>query len=803
MFSPRWQKMWRDLWIARGRTAMMVTAIAVSIFGIGTVLSAYAILSREISRNYLGTNPASATLELDQVDDALAKAVLRQPGITSAEARATVLARAQVGPDQWRPLILFVAKDFNALQIATFRPDGGAWPPPPGTMLIERKALPMLNAQLGDELVVKTPNGPQRVVPIAGLAHDPGLAPAWQERMGYGYITPATLAWLGENGALDELKIVVSEQPLDAAAIERTSRDISAWLQQQGRVVKNIQIPPPGKHPHQSQMTTLLVLLIIFSLMALMLSAILSATMISGLLARQIRQIGVMKAVGARTRQIAGLYVVLILLISAAAVALGLPPSITAGRAFAAAVADLLNFTLGSQAIPWWVFLVQIMAGLLVPLLVSIGPIARGSRITVREAISDFGVSQEALGGRGLDAVLEALRGLDRTLLLALRNTFRRCGRLLLTLGLLAAGGGMFMTGLNVKAAWENNLNDAFMTRRYDIEIRLNHLEPVDTLTARIGSIPGVQSVESWGYAPTSLAQPGVIDVVRTYPDGGHGNFTLRGAPAATKLVRFPVLEGRWLQPGDTDAVVLNQMVRAQLPDAVVGDTITLSTDGRPATWRVVGMVQEIGSPAAAYVTDQAFGRAIGQPGYTCALRIVTDAHDPAARGEVIRAIERSLAEANTSVALVVPVSELRTAIGDHIFILIGSLIFMAVLMAIVGVLGLTSTMSTNVVERTREFGVMQAIGGTPGTVLRIVVIEGVFIGVLSWIFAIALALPLSALVGTVLGNLAFRAPLPLVISPLAVLIWLAIIIVGSSAASAYPAWRASRLTIRETLAYV
>ena len=803
MRSPRWQKLWRDLWLARGRTAMMVIAIAVSIFGVGTVLSAYTILTREITRNYLATSPASATLELDKVDEALVQAVRQRAGIADVEARASVLARAQVGPDQWRPLLLFVVKDFDAMRIGTFRADGGAWPPANGTMLVERTALPMLNARLGDTVVVKSPDGPQHAVPISGIVHDPGLAPAWQERMGYGYITPATLAWLSENGVLDELKIVVSEQPSDATAIEHTARDLAAWLQQQGRVVEEIQIPPPGKHPHQNQMVAILLLLLIFSLMSLALSAILVATMIAGLLTQQIRQIGVMKAVGAGTRQIAGLYVVMIVIVSAAAIALGSPASVAAGRGFATAVADLLNITLYSQAIPWWVFGVQTVAGLLVPLLVALGPITRGSRITVREAISDFGVSQETFGSRRLDALLGALRGLDRSLLLALPNTFRRRGRLLLTLGLLAAGGAMFMTGLNVSAAWQRNLADSFANRRYDLEIRLSRPEPVDTLSARISSVPGVQYVEAWGYAPTALARPGVIDVVRTYPDGGHGSLSIRAAPAATTLVRFPVLAGRWLQPGDTDAVVLNHMVRAQLPDVAVGDTVNLSIDGRPTTWHVVGIVQEVGSPAAAYVTDKALERAIGRPGQARALRVVTAERDPAARGEVIRAIERALAAADVSLAVVISDSELRTAVGDHIAILIFALIFMAVLMAIVGVLGLTSTLSTNVAERTREFGVMQTIGATPNTVLRIVVSEGVFIGVLSWIAAVPLALPLSALVGTVTGNLAFRVPLPLVISPLAALLWLAIIIVGSTAASAFPAWRASRLTIRETLAYV
>ena len=75
MNSPRWKKILRDLQAARGRMAMMVIAIAVSIFGVGMILSAYTILSREMSANYLGTNPASAFIELDRVDEALVKTV--------------------------------------------------------------------------------------------------------------------------------------------------------------------------------------------------------------------------------------------------------------------------------------------------------------------------------------------------------------------------------------------------------------------------------------------------------------------------------------------------------------------------------------------------------------------------------------------------------------------------------------------------------------------------------------------------------------------------------------------------------
>jgi len=130
MVSPRWKKLWRDLRAARGRMVMMVIAIAVSIFGVGAILSAYTILMREISLNYLGTQPASAFLELDAVDDALVQAVRQQPGIADAEATSWVMGRVEVKPNEWLPMLLFVIPDFNGMRISTFESESGDWPPP-------------------------------------------------------------------------------------------------------------------------------------------------------------------------------------------------------------------------------------------------------------------------------------------------------------------------------------------------------------------------------------------------------------------------------------------------------------------------------------------------------------------------------------------------------------------------------------------------------------------------------------------------------------------------------------------------
>ncbi len=825
MLSPRWRKILRDLQMARGRIVMMTVAIAVSIFGVGTILSAYTIMIREISRNYLDTNPASALLEVEGLDDALVQAVKGRPHILDAQAGAWVIARAKIGANEWAPLMLFVVPDFSALRINTFQPEAGAWPPPERAILLEREALALIDGKIGAVLDIQMPDGVRQSMPVAGTVHDPGLAPAWQEQMLYGYITPSTLTWLGEGGATQSggsatqsgggatqssggaspiLKVILDYPPGDLAAMDAAVGSLALWLKEQGHTVEEIRIPPPLKHPHQSQMNSVVLMLLIFSLMTVVLSAILTAAMIGGLLAQQMRQIGMMKAIGARSRQITGLYLVLILMIGAVAVLLGLPPGIYAGRAFAGVVAQLLNFTLYSQDIPAWVFGVEALMGMLVPLLVALFPILKTSRVTVRETLNDYGTTRDAFGSNRLDDWLSKIRGLDNTLLLALRNTFRRRGRLILTLTLLAAAGGLFMTGINIKTGWERILADGAASRHYDLEIRLNSPQPQEKVFAMIAAIPGVQQIEAWNLAPAALYRPDLLEIVRTYPDGGHGSLTLRSAPLDSSFIESKVLSGRELQSGDTDGVVLNQLAAAFFPDVKVGDTIHVTIHGNAAALRVVGILRQILTPAAAYVLPATFAQAAGYPPqYTNAVRIVLDGNDPGALGAASSAIERALRAENIGINILVSETMLESATNGHIFIFIAALILIAVITAVVGVLGLMSSMGTSVIERTREFGVMRAIGAKSHIVLRNVISEGIFIGLMSWVLAVALSVPLSLAVGRVIGNLSFRIPLPLTISPASLGIWFLIIFTGSIAASAYPALQASRLTVRETLAYI
>jgi putative ABC transport system permease protein len=129
-------------------------------------------------------------------------------------------------------------------------------------------------------------------------------------------------------------------------------------------------------------------------------------------------------------------------------------------------------------------------------------------------------------------------------------------------------------------------------------------------------------------------------------------------------------------------------------------------------------------------------------------------------------------------------------------------LLVMALLFIVVGGVGLTGAMSLNVLERTKEIGVLRASGASSSSVMRIVLAEGICVGVVSWLLAAIMAIPLSRALGAEIGISMLSWPLAYIFPPEAVLIWLAAVIVLGAIASYVPARGATQLTVRDVLAH-
>jgi putative ABC transport system permease protein len=312
--DTRWRKMFRDISSYSGRALALLIALSLGVFSVCTMFGALGIVSREAPINYAQTNPAHATIEFDEVTSKVLATAQTFPGVAVAEARSVIEGRAKVG-DEWMRMLLFVVEDFNTMRLNTFTRESGAWPPPTGSMLIERQAVDFLKKGEGGSLIVRMPRGSTRVVAIAGIVHDTAVAPAWQEQTGYGYITRNTLSSLGEPPVLNELRILLDGNPQETRVVDAKALDLANALRAQGVWVHSVEVPPPGEHPHQKLLQSGLRNYVTLSAFALVLAAILVAAVLASILARQVREIGVMKAVGARSGQIVRMYGALMLIL--------------------------------------------------------------------------------------------------------------------------------------------------------------------------------------------------------------------------------------------------------------------------------------------------------------------------------------------------------------------------------------------------------------------------------------------------------------------------------------------------------
>lgn len=797
----RFLKVIRDISTDYSRNLMLVLAIAIGVFGIGSILGAYSVLVREMADNYLGTNPASATIEMElPVTTELVDRVKAFPGIRDAERHATVSARMKVG-DKWHHMLLFVIDDFRTKNINRINYEAGEKIPGDGEMLVERTALVVMWAKEGDTIAVKVPGGKTVPLKIAGTVQDPGLAPAWQDQAGYGYISMTTLKILQETGGFYQLRITVDQDPFSRTAIVSKAGELANWLEANGQSVHEIQVPPPGKHPHQSQMNAVLSIFTLFCFLILILGSILIATSMSTLMVKQVRQIGVMKTIGASSGHLRGMYLLMIFILCAAALVISVPLSRIAASAFYTQIAILLNLEINDTSIPYWVPLVQMAAGILIPFAAAAFPVLKGSRVSVRTALDNYGVNVTSQGKQIGASFLSGLTFVSESLKLSIRNVFRQRSRLAMTLGLLAAGGAMFMTAINVSEAWESNLSRLYTQRLYDFEVRLHDRVHAGEIIKKINGMEGVTFAEAWDASPISVFREGSHDISYTYPDKGHGSFTMLALPPDTRLLNPTITEGNWLSANGKNQVVLNQLAAAMV-DAHIGDKIKLSYDEKVGEFEIVGFSEDVGSAATAYVSLQSFWELEQTEGKTSIIRVAYEDRSKENAMMKNREVEAFLEQESVPVESAVPVWLLHNAIAAHMKVLVNSLLAMAVLMAIVGALGLMSTMSMNIMERTREIGVMRAIGGTPPMIKRIVVWEGIIVGVISIGIAFIVSLILSTYMGRFIGNMAFKTPLTLTVSFIAMLIWVAIILVGSYAATFLPARRASNITTREALAY-
>ncbi len=780
------------------RSLLVVLSIAVGIWAMGMVVGVEAVLSHDMAASYAAGNPASAILYTEPFDEGLLHSIASLDFVQDVEGRRVVNVRLKVGQKQWRTLQLVALRDYDDIRLNIVRPEGGQWPPHEREIVIERSALGDTEANVGDTVEIETPDGTRRELPIVGTAHDNTyLGPLFTGSTIRGFVTFDTLEWLGQPQNFNELHFVVTEEINNKEQITNVADEVVDKVDKSGLTVFNKTIITPGEHPASFLVDAMTILMVGLGILCLFLSAFLVINTLSALLMQHVRQIGIMKAIGARTEQLISMYLMLTFIFGLLALLLAIPLAALGTRAITLYVASLMNFDLEVFTVPPQMLLIQLVVGVMTPLLAALYPIISGTHITVREAISNVGIGKGEYGSSALDRVftLAFSWGLSRPLLLSLRNTFRHQARLLLTLITLTLGGTIFISVLTVQDSLVLAKNDFMTYYLEDVSISLKHPYRTSKIRQEIENLPGVARIECWN----------VISVRRIRKDRSESNsISLNSIDSESNLIQPILLEGRWLRPDDENGIVIGSDLQRAEPDIDVGDEIVLKIEGRERSWHVIGVVQILGNNpiTSGYANNSYVTRLTGGVGRAKRLKIVTTEHNETFQSNIAKALEDRFKQSGIDISYIRTHAELSSNIADQFNIIVIFLSIMAVVMTIVGGLGLMGTMSINVLERTSEIGVLRAIGASNRAVEQIVIVEGVLIGLLSWLFGTLLALPISKVFTEQVGIAFLHAPLRHSFSTTGVFIWLIIVILLAALATYIPARSASQLKIRDALAY-
>ena len=712
------------------------------------------------------------------------------PNVAAAEARSSVDVRALVG-ERRAPARVVGVRDFARQTVDVVRVDSGAFPGPNQLLAdVQDANVGVYDGRAGDRLTVLARGGKETDFGISGRGRTlPGGEQVQDDNVIVLYGSTTTVAALSGETGYDELALRLDDPSPNAA--RQTVEDVRRYLTTVPGFTGFADLPEvraPGDWPGKSDTETFAQLLSVITILALLSAVVLISNTMSTLVAEQTREIGIMRAVGARRRQVTLVYLRTTLLLGALGGFVGIVLGILLSSLLARYFGSLYWAVDVGFGIDPIVLLVSILVGLLAPPLAALPAIRRGLRVDLRESLEASG---SALGEQ--DAADRALRRaafLPRVMQIGLRNVGRRKRRSLATALIVALAVGNLLAVLALSQAATRATRSSWADHLEDVQISTGGRALFDERAQRvIGSTPGVAEAEP--VLKNTVALEGREAFV----------WGVEQAP----LFRYRIDEGRWFTGGEEqtrERVAVIERNIAQNLDVDVGDRVALSTAAGNADFRIVGIANNQQEDGTALFIPLTTARSLlGEPAGASSYWIKTEAPDAAFVDHATNLLEDRLAglgyEVTSEIKHVAEQDEV--AANRTLTTTIALLGFVIVAMSMVG---LANAITTNVLERTREIGILRSIGARARDVRRIFTTEGVALAVGGWLLGVPLGYALDrSLVWLVWKVVDVR--LPVVFPP-----WnLLIVLVGTVALALIvlflPVRRAVRFRPGDALRYV
>ena len=655
-------------------------------------------------------------------------------------------------------------------------------------MLLDHTFQALMPVVPGQQITVQSTDGRYHHLTVTGLPNELISMPTQYTLTGIAFVNLDTAESLGQPRAFNRLFVVTQADVASPQAlqtnIQHQAERIAHKLEDAGYPALAVEIPVAGQPPLYNLMNALMLLLQLFGLLIVVITVLVVSVVAAALIAEQTSQVGILKALGCSSSSVLGIYSQMVVIIGSAALLIALPLVWWISRWGVGIVANQVDTPVQGFQIPLstWISLPLLVFG--ATLAAVFNPLWRASHLSVRQAISE---EPPLVAGR---AVLNVGSIRVRN---SLRTLLRKRQRLILNLIMLSLGGAMFITALNIRS--EIQVLGARIQQRNNFDIFIGFSETVkrSALEQTTRTIAGVNDAQA--YLTGSIG--------RVLPGGSiTGYVPVMAVPVGSDYHNLALISGQWPPPENgivlsSEALEIWGLSSDPLPP--IGLPLRVTIAGRQADWVLAGVMGKVTRPVA-YVGYDTYAALTNQMGLA---NIVAVRVDPGVDSQAVaHALPQALEQVGYSVLYSDDVPHSNAAQMAAFNIPVYALLAIVALIALVGGLGLSSTLSITVMERRREIGILRSVGADPGMIRRLVLTEGLLIALISLPFAWLLAWPLTLAMGQVVV-LAMVGFVPtLIYLPLAALAWSGLVCGLALLSSWMPARQAGRLSIREALIY-
>lgn len=783
------KKSFRDITKDKNRLIVSMLAIIIGMTIFGTSTFCYYNTNREIRNLYNNIHPSSFSIKSDNIDNEFLNLTNLSPDIEDYELKAYYQCRVKIASGEYKTLNLIGIENFDNVKYNQLKLIEGKKAPGFKEALIERDAVNIAGLKQNNSLLIELPDKSTANIKISGVTNDISVHPASIHKCVYLYVSFETLRQLGLKP--NKLDIIITGDKFDKDQIVTKSNNYIKYMDQNGHKITALEIPTtPGVNFCLPEYEGSLFLLLMFSIISFLFGCMIMSSLVISILNSQIRQIGILKSIGAKESKIFFSYMLSQFFLIITSTIIALPIITFVSEKLLRKLLRIGNMTPINTSAPILLYVLFISISVILPMVIASFPIRRGLRIKVREALNDYGITGSVK--------VPKFRGktfLSRPVLLSIRNSLLKKSRFLLNLITMSLGGAMFVTIVSAMISIMSSVTANLDCLESDYSVTAFNIMDTGKIDKSMSANPDIVSYEIWGSTNAEIV---------TNKDQLGNIYPVIAPVKDSTLFKPEIIKGRWLNENHTDEIVLTHKFVDQLPMYGIGDKISLLLSGQKSTFTIVGILKYMGE-SPVFISKKAYDTLVPETSRMSHIEMKTTAVNSQNKDEaesLYHKIDNTLAD-NGIVALHTETKEDKKEILlNHFIPTLQTFLIVISMLVIISGFGLASTMNIQAAERTKEIGIMKSMGAKKQQIIKIITAESIFIGLISFAVSIILALPFSYIGLNILSNIIINTVCTLKITTLlqSLGIWFAVSLTIGYFASRKASQRATRMTIKESL---